>query len=126
MLEKIRNFKFKSIAAIMSVLSVSAFSSIFAFAAGESGGTGDPDIANIIGQFLGYVKDVFIVIGVLLIAWGIGQLALAFKDDNPESKSRAMMMIATAAILVGVGSLMESIVNSLNLGISIGPGFIGS
>ena len=125
MLEKIRNFKFKSIAAIMSVLSISAFTSIFAFSYGGAASTnGDVDIANIIGAFLGYVQDVFIVIGILLIAWGIGQLALAFKDDNPESKSRAMMMIATAAILVGIGSLMGSIISTLGFGITIGDGFI--
>ena len=121
MLEKIKRIGYGKIAGAMAILS-STLAPVAAFAAKSS--NNDVDISSIIGEFLGYVQDVFIVIGILLIAWGIGQLALAFKDDNPESKSRAMMMIATAAILVGVGGLMTSIISTLGFGITIGDGFI--
>ena len=52
--------------------------------------------------------------GWLLLAWGIGQLVLAFKNEDADSKSRAMMLIVVAIILTVVGTIF----NGLNMGVS--------
>ena len=79
---------------------------------------------TVIENFLGYIQDIFVCLGAMLGVWGVGQLALSFKDDNPESKSRAMMMVIVAAILIGVGTFATTILSGT--GLTPGSGFIGS
>lgn len=90
----------------------------FAFAA-------DPSAASaktIIEEFLGYVLDMFICVGALLGVWAIAQLALAFKNEDADSKSKAMMMLIVAAILIGISPLANTVLSST--GLSAGSGFL--
>lgn len=80
--------------------------------------------SDVIQEFLGYVVDMFLCIGILLGVWAIAQLALSFKNEDADSKSRAMMMLIVAAILLGVQGLAEIILNAAGLNITIGDGFI--
>lgn len=70
---------------------------------------------NVLENLLGYVFKIFRYIGVILIAWGIGQLVLAFKNDDADSKSRAIMTIVAAAMLFGLSTLFDA------LGIGLSP-----
>ncbi len=78
---------------------------------------------NIIQTFLGYVIDMFICVGALLGVWAVAQLALAFKNEDADSKSKAMMMLIVAAILIGIGPLASTVLTGTNL--TPGPGFLG-
>lgn len=112
--------KTKKILKVAAGVAAVAAISTMAFA----GATGD-GIKDIIGNMLGYVRDIFIAIGALLGVYSVGQLALAFKDDNPDQKSKAMMLLVTCAILLAIGPLMELILTTANTGITIGDGFLG-
>ncbi len=89
------------------VLAFSMFA-LFSFAADNVSMSGI--VQNIVDKV---IKPVFIAIGVLLLAWGVGMLVLAFKNEDAESKSRAMMLIAVSVALVGIGSFITSIVGGL-------------
>lgn len=65
--------------------------------------------SNILKSLLQYVFKIFRYIGLILVAWGIGQLVLAFKNDDADSKSRAIMTIVAAAMLFGLGELFRSL-----------------
>lgn len=80
--------------------------------------------ADIINVFLGYVLDIFISIGILLGVWAAGQLALAFKNEDADSKSRAMMMLVVAAILIGISPIATAIIPDGSR-IHPGAGFLG-
>lgn len=69
---------------------------------------------GLVQGMLGYVFTIFKYIGWLLLAWGIGQLVLAFKNEDADSKSRAMMLIVVAIILTVIGTIF----NGLNMGVS--------
>lgn len=58
---------------------------------------------------LSYVFAIFKYIGWLLLAWGIGQLVLAFKNEDADSKSRAMMLIVVAIILTVIGTIFKGV-----------------
>lgn len=77
---------------------------------------------DIVQTFLGYVIDMFICIGALLGVWAIAQLALAFKNEDADSKSRAMMMLIVAAVLIGITGLSNTVLNGTNL--TPGNGFL--
>lgn len=77
---------------------------------------------TIIQGFLGYVVDMFICVGVLLGVWAIAQLALSFKNEDADSKSRAMMMLIVAAMLIGIQALAQLVLSGT--GLSIGSGFL--
>lgn len=76
----------------------------------------DPDA--MVGNLVGIVCSIFRYIGILLLVWGVGQLVLAFKNEDADSKSRAMMLIVASIILIALKSLIEA----LGLGITIGEG----
>lgn len=90
-----------------STASAALVGTSFAFAGGTSAKT-------LVTNMLGYVFAIFKYIGWLLLAWGIGQLVLAFKNEDADSKSRAMMLIVVAIILTVIGTIF----NGLSLGVS--------
>ncbi|WP_097005245.1 hypothetical protein [Lacrimispora amygdalina] len=47
--------------------------------------------------------------GLVLIAFGIGQLILAFKDDNPEAKSRGVMILLGGVFCVTISTILTSL-----------------
>ena len=72
-------------------------------------GSGGGDIDSIIKALAGIILKIFGYIGVLLIHWGIGQLVLAFKNEDADSKSRAIMLIVAAAVLLALKPLLSTI-----------------
>ena len=48
-------------------------------------------------------------VGMFLVVWGAFQLILAFKNEDADSKSRAIMCIVTGGLLVGLRTFMTSI-----------------
>ncbi len=69
---------------------------------------------KLVTNLLGYVFAIFKYIGWLLLAWGVGQLVLAFKNEDADSKSRAMMLLVVAIILTSLGTIF----NGLGLGVT--------
>ncbi len=80
------------------------------------------NIQEIISTMLGIICDIFFAIGILLLAWSIGMLVLAFKNEDADAKSRAMMMLVVSAALVGFRSFIGVVLNATNAGISVGKG----
>jgi hypothetical protein len=64
------------------------------------------NLVSIIGLFGKYI-------GAALGAWGVIQLALAFKNEDADSKSRALMLIIAAIILFNV----QAVINMLGLNV---------
>lgn len=64
---------------------------------------------SLVTNLLGYVFAIFKYIGWLLLAWGVGQLVLAFKNEDADSKSRAMMLIVTAIVLTSIGTIFNGL-----------------
>lgn len=65
---------------------------------------------TLVTNLLGYVFGIFKYIGWLLLAWGVGQLVLAFKNEDADSKSRAMMLIVVAIILTALTTIFNGVV----------------
>lgn len=67
----------------------------------------DLDSDALMGGIIDTVLQVFQWIGILLLVWGIGQLIMAFKNEDADSKSRAIMMIVSSVLLIGLKGLLN-------------------
>ncbi len=80
--------------------------SAIAFAAPKTVVTG-----NLVKTIVDYIFEIFFYIGVFLLAWSIGSMVLAFKNEDADSKSRAAMTLVVSILLMGIGTVF----NGLNL-----------
>lgn len=68
-------------------------------------------IKDLVDKLVGIIGTIFIAIGVILAAYSVGQLVLAFKNEDADSKSRATTMLVVSVVLIAA----PSIINGLNL-----------
>lgn len=64
---------------------------------------------KLFSNVLGVIYKIFKYIGILLLAWSIGMLVLAFKNEDADSKSRAMMMAVVSIVLIGVPTIIDNV-----------------
>lgn len=55
------------------------------------------------------LMDITTMAGSLIFAFGLCQLILAFKDDNPDSKSRASMVLMGGVFLIVIPQILTSL-----------------
>jgi len=106
----------------MAVGTVITAMTAFAPMALAAGANNNVDMSGLIGQLLGIICDIFLAIGILLAAWSIGMLVLAFKNEDADSKSRAMMMLVVSVALVGAETLISLVLNAAGVSFTIGQG----
>ena len=82
--------------------------------------SGDETTKKVLGEILNVLCSVFLYVGVLLICWGVGQLVLAFKNEDADSKSKAIMLIVASAFLIGIKPMLQSVLNATGAGVTIG------
>ena len=84
----------------------------FVFAGGGGTGSANVDIKETVKKIMNVILDVFFYIGLLLLAWSVGMLVLAFKNEDADSKSRAMMLLVVSASLMGIKTLLSVVLPS--------------
>ena len=72
---------------------------------------GAAQIKEIIDKMVSIIGLIFRCVGVILAVYSVGQLILAFKNEDADSKSRASTMLVVAIVLIA----LPSIINGLNL-----------
>lgn len=75
-----------------------------ALASGAAG-----DLRDILENILDIIGTIFIAVGIVLAAFAIGQLALSFKNEDADSKSRASMLLVVAIVLVAFRPLVDQL-----------------
>ena len=70
-------------------------------------------INDMFSSILGAVFQIFFYVGALLLAWSIGQLILAFKNEDADSKSRAVLVIVVSCLLLSSKQIYNSIIKNL-------------
>lgn len=69
-------------------------------------------IDSMFGTLVGYVFKIFFYIGAVLLAWSIGQLIMAFKNEDADSKSRAVMVIVVSCLLMSGGKIYTAAITA--------------
>ena len=71
----------------------------------DNGDTGDTDIVT---NMIGIILLVFRIIGIVMVVYSIGALILAFKNEDPDSKTKNTSMMVISIILI----FLETFVNA--------------
>ena len=67
------------------------------------------EAGNMMTNLIAIVCDIFRMIGAVLLVWAIGQLVMAFKNEDADSKSRAMMVLVCAILLISVKTVYQAL-----------------
>ena len=97
--------KLKKVALCASVLSVCGIAIPTAFA-------DESTTDKIVGSIIDVIVDIFKYIGIILLVWSVGMLVLAFKNEDADSKSRAIMLLVVSLVLIGIGAFLEPILSA--------------
>ena len=68
----------------------------------------DPN--SIIVNVINFVFKIARAIGAIFLVWGFIQLFLAFKNEDSDSKSRAVMTVLVGVFLVGIEGIFTTVV----------------
>lgn len=99
-------------AIILTYLSVMALSmGVFASSTSNSIqiSTEDVKAENLVAKLAGTILDIFRWIGALLLIWSVAQVVMAFKNEDADSKSRAMMMAIVSITLITLKTVLKTI-----------------
>ena len=98
-----------AIAAVVICLLVVA-TTIFSLAA-------NPTPEGIIKELLKVIFDIAKWIGILLLAWGAITLVLAIRNEDADSKSRAVLFLVVAIVLICLGSVFSDVLTAIGVSI---------
>ena len=62
----------------------------------------DDAATTVLKSMIEIIEKVFKYVGVILAVYSIGQLVMAFKNEDADSKSRATTMLVVACVLIGI------------------------
>lgn len=65
--------------------------------------------ADIMGKVVGLIFSIFQLVGLLLSVWGLSQIIMGFKDDNPDSKTKGVTFMLVGVLLMCLQALAKSI-----------------
>lgn len=66
-------------------------------------------LTEVTEKLLNYIGRIFKAVGVFICAYSVGQLILAMKNEDADSKSRAATQLAVGAALFIVPTLINSL-----------------
>lgn len=92
-----------SVFAITAVFGSMLLNPLFADAAGN--------VAEILTDMIDIIGMIFTAVGIILAIYSVGTLVLAFKNDDPDSKTRASTVLVVSIVLIA----FPQIVDKLNL-----------
>lgn len=74
-----------------------------AFASGAPTAT----VGEILERMISIIGMIFVAVGIILAIYSVGQLVLAFKNEDADSKSRASTLLVVSIILIAFPALID-------------------
>lgn len=106
------NAKYLAAAGATGTLMAGSALPVFALQTNKKNVT-DATAEGIVSKIVDMVAMIARYIGIVLLAWGVVQLVLAFKNEDADSKSRAMMLIIVSVALIAVKTFINMVLGSI-------------
>lgn len=102
--EKLMKFaKFAMMAVMLCMLCMLCVN--MPFAAAKAAG----EIKGVLTEMINIVGTIFQAVGVVLSVYSVGQLVLAFKNEDADSKSRASTMLVVGVCLIAMPTIISEL-----------------
>ena len=72
-----------------------------------------PTAEGLIANIVGVIFTIAGYIGILLFVWGVIMLVLAIRNEDGDSKSRAVLFIIVAIVLITLGAVFDPVMKYL-------------
>lgn len=72
-----------------------------------SSGNPTATVSEILERMISIIGMIFVAVGIILAIYSVGQLVLAFKNEDADSKSRASTLLVVAIILIAFPALIN-------------------
>lgn len=66
-------------------------------------------IRDLIEKMVSIIGTIFQAVGAVLTVYSVGQLILAFKNEDADSKSRASTMMVVGVVLIALPGVIEAL-----------------
>lgn len=66
-------------------------------------------IRDLIEKMVSIIGTIFQAVGAVLTVYSVGQLILAFKNEDADSKSRASTMMVVGVVLIAIPGVIEAL-----------------
>ena len=88
----------------MKVVNTATCVGIAGCMAGAAFATSNADDAatTVLDNMITLIEKVFKYVGIILAVYSIGQLVMAFKNEDADSKSKETTMLVVACVLIGI------------------------
>lgn len=96
------NSKARKIFNTVSLAVVSANTSVYA-------GNYEDTAEALVGNFINVIFFLFRMVGILLLAWSVAQLVMAFKNEDADSKTRSITLIVISVLLIALKSIFNGL-----------------
>jgi hypothetical protein len=70
----------------------------------------DIKLKTLMPQVFKQVTDMAMWIGAFLLLWGLVQFGLALRNEDSDSKSRSIMVIVAAIVLMGIKAIFNAVI----------------
>ena len=80
--------------------------------------TGIDQATSTLKDLLDEIFDIVQGIGILCLVLGVIMLVLAIKSEDPEAKTRAILIIVVAIVLIFIGPILNPIFSELGYTVS--------
>ena len=64
-------------------------------------------VGEILERMISIIGMIFVAVGIILAIYSVGQLILAFKNEDADSKSRASTLLVVSIILIAFPALID-------------------
>lgn len=65
------------------------------------------DPLAVIGTIAGYLLSILQAVGLVFIVWGGFQFGMAMKDEDAASKSKAILVLVSGIVMVGLKAVLK-------------------
>lgn len=66
-----------------------------------------PDAVSVINNLKDFMLTILSTVGVILVIWGIVQVAMGFKSQDGTQKTHGVLFLAGGAIIASVGMVLN-------------------
>lgn len=98
----------KLLTLIMSIMCMICMTMVEVYADGDGNGNGTAKVDSTMKKVLGYMFVITKWVGIALILYGVYEIVMSFMQNQPEAKTKGIIMAISGAVMIGLKPIVEA------------------